>query len=150
MKLIVKTKMGYWAVAASLFAAYAAALPSVADTSADAVMFRKPKATPKHSFLLDVAPVKETKEAPAPEVRKEEVKKDETVPAASAKQAAPLPPPAVPPAPEKKEPEAVAKQEEPPPKPAPVVQSKEEVKEAKPVVQVEMAAAPAPEEDGKA
>ena len=41
-------------------------LPTVADSAADAVMFRKPKPAPKQqSFLLDVVPVKETK-APAP------------------------------------------------------------------------------------
>ena len=148
MKSIVKTNVWCRAIAASLLAACAAALPSAADTSADAVMFRKPKVQPTHSFLLDVAPVKETTEAPAPEVKKEEAKKEETKPAAPAKQAAPLPPPAAAPAPEKKEPEAL-KQAEPPPKPAPA-QPKDEVKEAKPVVQVEKAAAPAPAADGKA
>jgi lipopolysaccharide transport protein LptA len=60
-------------------------LASLADNSADAVMFRKPKKAPapERSFLLDVAPVKEVKddvkvkdEVKAETKVKEEVKKD--------------------------------------------------------------------------
>ena len=40
---------------------------AVADTAADAVMFKKPERKPTHSFLEDVAPVKEIK-APKPSV----------------------------------------------------------------------------------
>ena len=55
------------AVGLTLCAVLGFVLPAVADSAADAVMFRKTKpAQPSaQSFLLDVAPVKETK-APAP------------------------------------------------------------------------------------
>ena len=55
------------AVGLALWAVLGFVLPAVADSAADAVMFRKTKpAQPSaQSFLLDVAPVKETK-APAP------------------------------------------------------------------------------------
>ena len=49
------------------------AVAAVADTAADAVMLRKkPEAQPAHSFLEDVAPVKEIKaEEKKPEVEPE-------------------------------------------------------------------------------
>ena len=55
------------AVGLALWAVLGVVIPAVADSAADAVMFRKPKPVPPptQSFLLDVAPVKETK-APAP------------------------------------------------------------------------------------
>ena len=55
------------AVGLALCALLGFVIPAAADSAADAVMFRKPKpASPTaQSFLLDVAPVKETK-APAP------------------------------------------------------------------------------------
>ena len=55
------------AVGLALWAVMGFVIPVVADSAADAVMFRKPKPVPPptQSFLLDVAPVKETK-APAP------------------------------------------------------------------------------------
>ena len=55
------------AVGLALCAVWGFVIPAVADSAADAVMFRKPKPVPPptQSFLLDVAPVKETK-APAP------------------------------------------------------------------------------------
>ena len=55
------------AVGLTLCAVLGFVLPAVADSAADAVMFRKPKPIPPptQSFLLDVAPVKESK-APAP------------------------------------------------------------------------------------
>ena len=58
--------------AAILLAFCAVWLATVADSSADAVMFRKPKLAPEptHSFLLDVAPVKVVKEEPKREVAK--------------------------------------------------------------------------------
>ena len=55
------------AIGLTLCAVLGFVLPAVADSAADAVMFRKPKPVPppQQSFLLDVVPVKETK-APAP------------------------------------------------------------------------------------
>ena len=59
-------------MAAVLLAFSAAGLVAFADSSADAVMFRKPKKVPaaERSFLLDVAPVKEVKEEPKKEALK--------------------------------------------------------------------------------
>ena len=57
------------AVGLALCAVFGFVIPVVADSAADAVMFRKPKpvSPPAQSFLLDVAPVKEvTAPAPAP------------------------------------------------------------------------------------
>ena len=66
--------------AAILLALCVAGLAAAADSSADAVMLKKPKSVPAptHSFLLDVAPVKEVKEEP---------KKEEAKPAAAEKPA---------------------------------------------------------------
>ena len=85
------------AVGLALWTALGFVIPAVADSAADAVMFRKPKpaSPPAQSFLLDVVPVKETKTP-------------ESAPAPVAKPApAPAPAPVVTPAPA--------------PKPAPVV-----------------------------
>ena len=62
------------AVGLALCAVLGFVLPAVADSAADAVMFRKPKPVPppQQSFLLDVVPVKEVKAptpAPAPVVK---------------------------------------------------------------------------------
>ena len=62
------------AIGLTLCAVLGFVLPAVADSAADAVMFRKPKPVPppQQSFLLDVAPVKEVKApmpAPAPVVK---------------------------------------------------------------------------------
>ena len=114
------------AVGLTLCAVLGFVLPAVADSAADAVMFRKPKPVPppQQSFLLDVVPVKETK-APAP---------------AATPAPAPKPAPAATPAPA------------PAPKPAPVVMSApKEEKPAPPKVTepVEKPVAPKPVEAPK-
>ena len=101
------------AVGLTLCAVLGFVLPAVADSAADAVMFRKPKPVPQpqQSFLLDVVPVKETK-APAP------------APAPVVKPApAPKPAPVVAPTPAPKPAPVVA----PAPAPAPVEAPKVEV-----------------------
>ena len=117
------------AVGLALWTALGFVLPAVADSAADAVMFRKPKpaSPPAQSFLLDVVPVKETKtpeSAPAPVAKPAPA----PAPAPVAKPApAPAPAPVVTPAPA--------------PKPAPVVTPAPAVETVAPVVPVEKKAA---------
>ena len=151
--------------AAILLALCVAGLAAAADSSADAVMLKKPKSVPAptHSFLLDVAPVKEVKEEPkkeeakpaaaekpAPEVaaaqpKVEEAKKEpEVKPAAQTKEEEPVL--AAWPAPKVEAVQPKAEETKPAPKvEAPKVEETKK-EDVKPVVKVEKKAA---KEDGK-
>ena len=113
------------AIGLTLCAVLGFVLPAVADSAADAVMFRKPKPVPppQQSFLLDVVPVKETKDPePAPAATPAPAPKPAPV-VTPAPAPAPKPAPVVTPAPAPKPVEApkVEKPEAPAPAVAPVI-----------------------------